>query len=202
MHCYEHVREHILVAVKAKWGLRAIVARGPTQLQKERLKKLAQRIDALAKKDENVIEKTREIASLRRQASLELYGICSDFVRELNELLARTELEFAPESYRPDSFPEHGVHLFQINARGRILQIKFAATQDLVSTEDFRVPYILEGAIRCFNQRLLDQDLIEEQLLFYTLEKRRKMWRFFDARTHRSGPFDADYLIGLLEQLV
>jgi hypothetical protein len=179
-----------------------VVPRGPFQLQKDRLRKLAQRIDALAKKDESVIEKAREIASLRRQAALELYGICADFVRGLNAMLARTELELDPDDYRPDGFHEHGVHLFQINARGRILQIKFEATEELVSTEEFRVPYILEGAVRCFNQRLLDQDLIEEQLLFYTLEKRRRMWRFFDARTHRSGPFDADYLIGLMEQLV
>ncbi len=179
-----------------------MVPRGPLQLQKDRLKKLAQRIDALAKKDESVIEKAREIASLRRKAALELYGTCAEFVRGLNELLARTELELDPDDYRPDGFHEHGVHLFQINARGRILQIKFEATEELVSTEEFRVPYILEGAVRCFNQRLLDQDLIEEQLLFYTLEKRRRMWRFFDVRTHRSGPFDADYLIGLMEQLV
>jgi hypothetical protein len=28
------------------------------------------------------------------------------------------------------------------------------------------------------------------------------MWRFFDARTYRSGPFDQEYLIGLMEQLL
>jgi hypothetical protein len=125
-----------------------VVPRGPFQLQKDRLRKLAQRIDALAKKDESVIEKAREIASLRRQAALELYGICADFVRGLNAMLARTELELDPDDYRPDGFHEHGVHLFQINARGRILQIKFEATEELVSTEEFRVPYILEGAVR------------------------------------------------------
>jgi hypothetical protein len=38
--------------------------------------------------------------------------------------------------------------------------------------------------------------------LFYTIEKPRQLWRFFDARTYRSGPFDADYLTGLMEQLV
>jgi len=188
--------------VKTKWGFGPVVARGPSQSQKERLKRLAHRIDALARKDESVIERAREIALLRRKAALDLYGICADFVREMNELMTRTELEFDPDEYHPESFQEHGIHLFQINARGRILQIRFEATDELASTEDFRIPYILEGAVRCFNQRLLDQDLIEEQLLFYTLEKRRTMWRFFDARTHRSGPFDADYLIGLLEQLV
>ena len=72
----------------------------------------------------------------------------------------------------------------------------------MVSTEDFRVPYILAGAVRCFNQELLDKDLIEEQLLFYTIEKSRHLWRFFDARTYNSGPFDRDYLTTLLEHLV
>jgi len=188
--------------VKAKWGFGPAAARGPSRSRKERLKKLAQRIDALARKDESVLDRAREIASLRRKAALDLYGICADFVHGLNELLARTELEFDPEDYHPDSIQEHGIHLFQINARGRILQIRFEATEELVSTEEFRIPYILVGAVRCFNQRLLDQDLIEEQLLFYTMEKRLTMWRFFDVRTHRSGPFDADYLIGLMEQLV
>jgi len=28
------------------------------------------------------------------------------------------------------------------------------------------------------------------------------MWRFFDARTYRSGPFDENYLVGLMEQLI
>ena len=28
------------------------------------------------------------------------------------------------------------------------------------------------------------------------------MWRFFDARTYRSGEFDQEYLIGLMEQLL
>ena len=65
-----------------------------------------------------------------------------------------------------------------------------------------RVPYTLEGNVRAFNQELLDKDLIEEQLIFFTLENQRPMWRFFDARTYRSGPFDVEYLIGLMEQLI
>jgi hypothetical protein len=56
--------------------------------------------------------------------------------------------------------------------------------------------------VRAFNQALLDKDLIEEQLLFYTLERERKMWRFFDARTYRTGPFDIEYLITLMEEIV
>jgi len=104
--------------------------------------------------------------------------------------------------YAADSFQEDQLNLVQINVRGRILQVSFSATGELVSTEDFRVPYTLEGAVRAFNQELLDKDIIEEQLIFYTLENHKKMWRFFDARTYRSGPFDQEYLIGLMEQLL
>jgi len=101
-----------------------------------------------------------------------------------------------------EGFFEDGSNLFQINVHGRILQVEFKATAELVSTEEFRVPYILEGTVRAFNQSLLDKDLIEEQLLFYTLENHRKMWRFFDARTYHTGLFDREYLISLMEQIV
>jgi hypothetical protein len=193
------VRTHMLVSVK--WGFPRHSAGGSSQ-RRDRLKKLAKSLEALARKDESVIRRADEIGSLRRQAAAELHGICGDFVRELNQLLIEIELEFDPQKYSPESFQDDGVNLFQINARGRILQIKFEATPELTSTEEFRVPYILSGAIRCFNQQLLEKDLIEEQLLFYTLEKSRNLWRFFDARTYRSGPFDTDYLTGLMEQLV
>ena len=159
-------------------------------------------MDALAAKDESLLRRAREIAGLRRQAALELHAVCAMFVGELNDLLSRTELELVPTEYAPASFQENGVNLFQINARGRLVQIEFEATPELLSTENFRVPYILQGAIRCFNQQLLEQDLIEEQSIFYTVEKHRALWRFFNARTYHSGPFDLDYLIGLLEQLV
>ena len=192
----------ILVNVKATWGFRASAGRVLAQASRQRLKKLAERIDALAKKDETVIRRAREIGSLRRQAALELHGACADFVRELNALLSAPALTLDPGEYEPAQFQERAANLFQINARGRIVQIKFEATPELMSTEDFRIPYILSGAVRCFNQQLLEQDLIEEQLLFYTLEKARYMWRFFDPRTHRSGRVDTDYLASLLEQLV
>jgi len=188
--------------VKAKWGLVPAITRSPSRLQKQRLQKLARSLDALAEKDRTVVQRTREIRSLRRQAALDLHGICADFVRALNNLLAHTALDLDPAEFHPDHAPEDGMLLFQINARGRILQLKFEATPELISTENFRVPYILEGSIRCFNQQLLEQDLIEEQLLFYTIEKTRTLWRFFDARTYRSGKFDVDYLISLMEQLV
>ena len=173
-----------------------------TQAREARLKRLAGNIDALAQKDEGFLRRAREVAALRQAAAADLYAICADFVASVNRLLARTALELDPPGYGPNSFQEDLVNLMQINVRGRILQISFSSTPELVSTEDFRVPYTLEGTVRAFNQELLDKDIIEEQLIFYTLENHKKMWRFFDARTYRSGPFDQEYLIGLMEQLL
>ena len=39
-------------------------------------------------------------------------------------------------------------------------------------------------------------------LFFYCLERTRQFWRFFDERTYRTGPFDRDYLLALLEALI
>jgi len=192
----------MLIGVKAKWGFKPAVARAPSHPRNERLRKLARNLDALARKDEGTIRRTREIGALRRQAALELHTTCAGFVRELNALLEEIEIDFQPEDYQAENFHDDGINLFQMNARGRILQIRFEATPELTSTEDFRVPYILAGTVRCFNQQLLEKDLIEEQSLFYTVEKSRHLWRFFDARTYHAGPVDADYLAGLLEQLI
>ena len=174
----------------------------PTQTRDARLRRLAQNIDALAEKDEGFLRREREIAALRQAAGADLYAICADFVSSVNRLLARSEVELDPPGYGSNSFQEDLVNLVQINVRGRILQVSVSATPDLVSTEDFRVPYTLEGSVRAFNKELLDKEIIEEQLIFYTLENQKTMWRFFDARTYRSGPFDREYLIGLMEQLL
>jgi hypothetical protein len=163
---------------------------------------LAQSIDVLAEKDENFLRHAREIAALRRTAAAGLHAICSGFVKSLNRLLSRCELVLDPPEFPPEAFQEEGKNLFQINVQGRILQVEFEVSPELISTEDLRIPYTLQGAVRAFNQGLLDRSLIEEQLLFYTLEKEKKMWRFFDSRTYHSGPFDQEYLISLMEQLI
>jgi len=167
-----------------------------------RLKRLAEHIEALSEKDENVRRYTREILALRQSAARELWGICADFVHGLNSLLQNDRVDLDPDAFNSETFQEIGPNLVQINVRGRILQVEFQATPELTSTEDFRIPYTLEGAVRAFNQTLLDKDVIEEQLLFYTMEGPRGMWRFFDPRTYRSGPFDQSYLISLMEQIV
>jgi hypothetical protein len=120
----------------------------------------------------------------------------------LNRLLERSEVRLDPETFDANLFDPEMSTLIQIHVRGRILQISFTATPELVSTEEFRIPYILEGSVRAFSQKLLDKDLIEEQLLFYTLEGRGQMWRYFDTRTYRSGLFDHEFLAGVMEQVI
>lgn len=167
-----------------------------------RLKRLAAEIAALADKDEQRMEQARESAALRKAAAVELHRICAGFAASINALLARPEMTLDPPDFSGETFREDGANLVQMNVRGRILQIAFEASPGLVSTEDFRIPYTLEGSVRAFNQELLDKDIIEEQLIFYTVEKQKNMWRYFDPRTYRSGPFDQDYLISVMEQLI
>jgi len=176
--------------------------RNQTHVRDTRLQRLAEKIDALSEKDEMMLRHSREIAALRQVAASDLFAICADFVSSVNRLLTHCQMELDPRGFSENTFNEDAANLIQINVRGRILQISFTATPELISTEDFRVPYTMEGSIRAFNQDLLDKDIIEEQLMFYTLEKDKRMWRFFDARTYRSGPFDQEYLISLMERLI
>ena len=162
--------------------------------------RLAKSIQALARKDEVIERRSHEIAALRSSAAASLHAVCSRFVGSLNELMGSPEVVLDPPVAA--AFDPYASNLLQINVRGRILQLTFEATPELVSTEDFRVPYTLTGCIRAFNQELLDKDLIEEQHIFFTFEKEEGMWRYFDARTYRSGPLDEDYLVTLMEQLV
>lgn len=166
-----------------------------------RLKRLAAHIQSLSEKDALLVRHARDIADIRRGAARELHSICEAFVRSVNSLLEDETVVLDP-AVLPGNFRDNGRNLFQINVRGRVLQVEFEATDELVSTEDFRIPYTLAGEVRAFNQELLDKDLIQEQLIFFTLEGGTRMWRFFDARTYRSGPFDQDYLISLMEQLL
>jgi hypothetical protein len=172
----------------------------PVESRQARLQRLAAAIEKLAEKDARAMRRAEEIAALRQTATRAIHDICRQFVDEVNHLMINGALDLAP----PDAggLHEETRNLIQINVRGRILQVEFQATEELVSTEEFRIPYILHGTVHTFNQELLDKDLIEEQLIFYTLENGKSMWRFFDARTYRSGPFDQEYLISLMEQLI
>lgn len=168
----------------------------------ERLQKLAQRIRSLAETDERRLRRAHEVDAVRRAAARELHSVCADFVAAVNGILDNHVVLLDPPEYHAASYSDESPNLLQINVQGRILQVAFAATAELVSTEDFRIPYILEGSVRAFNQEMLDKDLIEEQPLFYTMERNRNMWRYFETRTYRSGPFDRDYLISVMEQIL
>jgi hypothetical protein len=173
-----------------------------SQVAQNRLKRLAESIDTLTQKDEVLMRYTRDMTALRRAAAAELHAICAGFVNSVNGLLSQAAVTLDPPEFSTAIFRDESPNLIQINVRGRILQVEYTATEDLSSTEDFRIPYTLEGFVRAFNQRLLDKNLIEEQLIFYTLEKTGNMWRFFDARTYRSGAFEQEYLVGLMEQII
>ncbi len=171
-------------------------------MQAERLKKLASHLDALVDKDQEIARRAEEMMATRRRAAAHLHAVCAEFTKALNELTSQTEVRLDPPEYHAEHFRDGQPNLIQINARGRIVEIEFAGTEELTSSEDFRVPYTLHGSVRGFNQELLEQNLVREQLLFYTVEKSGNMWRYFDARTYRTGPFDGEYLLGLMEDLV
>ncbi|MDQ6701568.1 MAG: hypothetical protein M3Z36_15420 [Acidobacteriota bacterium] len=159
-------------------------------------------MDALAAKDVAVIAEADRIEKVRLAAAMELHAMCAKFVRDLNGLLNTTELTLDPPAFEPDQFHDGSSNLFQINVRGRILQIEFEVTENPISTENFRHAYVLQGAIRGFNQELLEHDAIEEELLFYCVGEKTKGWMIFDARTYRTGQLKEDYFATLLERLV
>lgn len=171
-------------------------------MHRDRLSKLAERIDALVEKDESLLRHAHFIDELRRTAAVELHRTCLRFVESVNGLLQKTTLTLDPPEYGPESFHDDAPNLVQINVRGRILQMNFSATVETISTEEFRIPYTLEGSVRSFNQQLLEQHLIREHWLFYCLERGRRYWRYFDDRTYRSGVFDGEYLTSLMEELL
>lgn len=168
----------------------------------DRLAKLARNIEALVEKDERLSREARDIAGLRQTAALELHSMCSAFVGSVNKLLSKAMLEFVPPEYSADAFRDPGVNVFQINASGRIVHIEFQATDTSSSTERYPTPYILHGAVRCFNQDMLDRAVIPEWQLFYCVEDRKRNWLLYDPRSHRASPFDKEHLITLMEQLI
>jgi hypothetical protein len=106
----------------------------------------------LADKDDNRFRRERETEVMRRAAAAHLYAVCAGFVGDLNRILKRPEVRLDPEAFNHETFQPDDPTLLQIQVRGRILQVAFTATPELVSTEEFRIPYILEGSVRAFNQ--------------------------------------------------
>jgi hypothetical protein len=168
----------------------------------DRLKKLARHIESLAATDRERIRREREIETLRRGAAEKLHAMCLQFVEEVNTAVSSVRLEVAPPEFTGDAFHEAGPNVFQIHVSGRVIQFLFEGTEPLITTENLRTPYTLEGSVRWFNQEMLDRDEIKDQKLFYCVDRNLREWRFYDSRTHRSGSVGEDYLATLLEQLV
>ena len=168
--------------------------------QDDAIAKLARKIDA-AKRAERFLVNADDVANLRRHGASELHRICAEFVSSVNISLSEATLDLSPPTYAPEMFRDPGVNLIQISSQGREMQIAFEATPELVSTEKFLVPYLLEGEVRTYNQRMLERFEIRSQLLFFCVEQGTAGWRFFDWRSRRTGPVDRELLVNLVKPL-
>jgi hypothetical protein len=168
--------------------------------QDDAIIRLARQIDA-ARKAERFLVNAAEVANVRRHGACELHRICADFVSSVNSNLSEAALDLSPATYAPEMFREAGVTLIQISSQGRELQIAFEATSQQVSTEKFPIPYVLEGEVRTYNQRMLDRFEIRSRLLFFCVEEGTAGWRFFDWRSRHTGPVDRELLVSLMEPL-
>jgi hypothetical protein len=164
--------------------------------------KLARLLDRLAEQDEKTVEETQRTDLARRQGALALHAICAQFTKRLNAAMTQTEMLLMPPEFDPENFREDAPNLIQMSLRGRILQIQIETPEQSIATENFRNPYILQGAVNGFNQTLLERDLIEEQLLFYARRGKQEFrWHYFEPRTYRTGLVSEEYLTGLLQRL-
>jgi hypothetical protein len=168
--------------------------------QNDRFAGLARQIDAASKR-EHLAKTPDRIAALRRQGACDLHCLCLGFVQSVNRRLSNAVLELSPAAYSPEMFRASSVNLFQIGSGGREIHIAFQAPGELVSTEKFLSPYVLEGEVRAFNQQMLDRFDIRSQLLFCCLEEDRAFWHFFDWRTRHTGLFGEELLLSLMESL-
>ena len=167
----------------------------------DRLTRLAKAIEAVAERDRKLIEESAHVELLRARGAADLHGICRGFVDKLNGRLSDEAILLDPPSFPEGSFDDDK-NLFQINLRGRLLQIEFTATNDLYENDDFRLPYVLRGTVRSFNQDLLEHNTVDEQLIFYCPEAGGAAWHYFDERTYRTGRVAEDYLITEMERVL
>jgi hypothetical protein len=110
--------------------------------------------------------------------------LCAGFVASVNRLLSPSVLELTPPEYFPQMFREFGVDLIQVNTQGHIAQIAFESTREVFSTEKFRVPFVLEGEVRAYNQEMLERTQIRSQALFFCLEH---FYEWLHGRTESLG---------------
>lgn len=172
----------------------------PTMSHDDAVARLARQIDA-TRTSERFLVDAGEVAASRQHGARELHRICMEFVSSVNGNMSVATLDLSPATFAPEMFRESGVNLIQISSQGREIQIAFEAPAQLVSTEKFLIPYVLEGEVRAYNQKMLERFEIRSRLLFFCVEAGTAAWRFFDWRTRHTGPVDRKFLAGLMEPL-
>jgi hypothetical protein len=168
--------------------------------QEEAARRLARQIEATSKSEKFSMD-AGTAGELRRRGAAELHRVCAEFVSSVKKNLSEAEIELAPSAYSPEAFDAAGVNVIQISSQGRQVQITFAAGAQLVSTEKFRIPYVLEGEVRAYNQKMLERFQIVTFSVFYCVGEEVSGWRFYDWRTLRTGPVNQPFLVNLMEGL-
>jgi hypothetical protein len=168
--------------------------------KEDAVSRLARQIDA-AKKAERFHADPEEIANLCRDGASEMHRICAEFVASVNGNLPEPLMELSPGTYTPEMFQSSGVNLIQISSQGRQMQIAFETPAELISTNKFLIPYVLDGEIRTYNQRMLERFEIRNLLVFFCIDNGKAGWRCFDWRTRHTGPVDRELLARLMEPL-
>jgi hypothetical protein len=166
------------------------------------LTRLAKSIEAIGERDRDLLDESKQVDRLRTEGALALHGICRRFVDTLNAQLSAPALQLDPPDYSPGHYHDRGINMFQINLRGRLLQVEFTAGEELHSTEEFRLPYILEGAIRSYSQRSSERDRLDEQAIFCCPRSGALSWHYFDYRTYGTGLVTPEFLAAEMQRLV
>lgn len=156
----------------------------------------------MSETDRKLIEQSSKVDRLRLQGALDLHRICRNFVDKVNGRLSDPAVLLDPPTFSESAYNDTTPNLFQINLRGRLLQMEFGPTAELYENEDFRHPYVLRGAVRSFNQDFLENHSVDEQMIFYCPMNNNAHWYYFDGRTYRTGRVAESYLIAEMERLL
>ena len=175
----------------------------------DRIRRLARKIEDLRRKDDSANLRRKEIFKQRVEAAQRLHAVCRVFVEKIDGMIKEDQMTLVPDEF-PVSTNEDCRLQYMLNVRGRVLLIDLEPPQQLISTELFRKPYILQGEVRFFNQELLGDSRVEEHGLFFCPNeglrdgdgRRRGEWLFWNGRSYKSGPADDSYLAELMDQLM
>lgn len=170
--------------------------------EEERLARLARHIGEDIRKERHLLLTDSEVVDFRRQGASELYAICADFASSVNRFLTPPVVEITPSDYAPELFRNSAPNIIQLNTRGRIVQVAFESTRARFSTDKFLIPYILEGEVRAYNQEMLERSQVRSQALFYCIEEQRRTWHYYEWVSGRTGLFNRDQLVSLMERIV